>query len=146
MGKKESLQEKRQKMAEKRRRLRRRMRSCAQDILCSPNFRRSAAFCQHGRISVRSHSLMVAECSLQIRQKLLRLGIECRERELVRGALLHDYFLYDWHVKDKTHRLHGFFRIADPLNGWQFVKKDVFWQSFAAMGQRAVAVVPSAAE
>lgn len=25
----------------------------------------------------------------------------------------------------------GFFRIADPLNGWQFVKKDVFWQSFA---------------
>lgn len=40
----------------------------------------------------------------------------------------------------------GFFRIANPLNGWQIVKKDVFWQSFAAMGQRAVAVVPSAAE
>ena len=115
MGKKESLQEKRQKMAEKRRRLRRRMRSCAQDILCSPNFRRSAAFCQHGRISVRSHSLMVAECSLQIRQKLLLLGIECRERELVRGALLHDYFLYDWHVKDKTHRLHGFFHPGTAL-------------------------------
>ena len=51
----------------------------------------------------------------QIRQKLLRLGIECRERELVRGALLHDYFLYDWHVKDKTHRLHGFFHPGTAL-------------------------------
>ena len=27
---------------------------------------------------------------------------------LVRGALLHDYFLYDWHVKDKSRRFHGF--------------------------------------
>jgi uncharacterized protein len=30
------------------------------------------------------------------------------ERALVRGALLHDYFLYDWHVSDPSHRLHGF--------------------------------------
>jgi uncharacterized protein len=28
---------------------------------------------------------------------------------LIRGALLHDYFLYDWHVTDNSHRLHGFF-------------------------------------
>lgn len=72
-----------------------------------------------------------------------------------------NYFLdYTWMLPDGSEstpysNLHcvvvtgmenGFFRIADPLNGWQFVKKDVFWQSFAAMGQRAVAVVPSAAE
>ena len=25
-----------------------------------------------------------------------------------RGALLHDYFLYDWHDPDPSHRLHGF--------------------------------------
>ena len=30
------------------------------------------------------------------------------EEKLVRGALLHDYFLYDWHQKDPSHRLHGF--------------------------------------
>lgn len=30
-------------------------------------------------------------------------------RSLVRAALLHDYFLYDWHEKDNgSHRLHGF--------------------------------------
>ena len=27
---------------------------------------------------------------------------------LVRAALLHDYFLYDWHTPDPAHRLHGF--------------------------------------
>jgi uncharacterized protein len=26
----------------------------------------------------------------------------------VRGALLHDFFLYDWHIPDKTRRWHGF--------------------------------------
>ena len=31
------------------------------------------------------------------------------------GPVLHDYFLYDWHVKDKTHRLHGFFHPGTAL-------------------------------
>lgn len=31
------------------------------------------------------------------------------------GALLHDYFLYDWHVPDKSHRWHGFFHAGKAL-------------------------------
>lgn len=31
-----------------------------------------------------------------------------RRASLLRGALLHDYFLYDWHDPDPSHRLHGF--------------------------------------
>ena len=27
---------------------------------------------------------------------------------LLEGAFLHDLFLYDWHEKDKSHRLHGY--------------------------------------
>ncbi|MPN07787.1 hypothetical protein SDC9_155059 [bioreactor metagenome] len=27
---------------------------------------------------------------------------------MIRGALLHDFFLYDWHEKNQNHRLHGF--------------------------------------
>jgi uncharacterized protein len=27
---------------------------------------------------------------------------------LIRGALLHDYFLYDWHERNNEHRLHAF--------------------------------------
>ena len=40
-----------------------------------------------------------------------RFKIKCNRQDLVRGALLHDYFLYDWH--DDDHRglknLHGFY-------------------------------------
>ena len=39
------------------------------------------------------------------------LRIPCNERDLIRGALLHDYFLYDWHNKDREDYqiLHGFY-------------------------------------
>ena len=29
-------------------------------------------------------------------------------RSLIRGGLLHDYFLYDWHIYSKKHEWHGF--------------------------------------
>lgn len=32
------------------------------------------------------------------------------------------------------------YRIADPIRGWQLVDKETFWQSFDAMGRRAVTV------
>ena len=38
------------------------------------------------------------------------MKIRVHEKELIRGALLHDYFLYDWHQKYKPTRnvgLHG---------------------------------------
>ena len=60
---------------------------------------------QHGNTSVYEHSLKVADTSLRI-AKILRLKID--NYSLIRGALLHDYFLYDWHEKDKCHRWHGF--------------------------------------
>ncbi len=37
-----------------------------------------------------------------------RVGISVDRASLLRGALLHDYFLYDWHDPDPSHRLHGF--------------------------------------
>ena len=36
-------------------------------------------------------------------------------RALIRGALLHDYFLYDWHEADKSHRFHGFIHAGRAL-------------------------------
>lgn len=80
----------------------------AQDILDSRNFRRSGQYMQHGNVSVKRHCLSVAECSLLMGEKLKKLGICYQEREMVRGALLHDYFLYDWHDKTSHKRLHGF--------------------------------------
>ena len=67
---------------------------------------------QHGTVSVMEHSIAVAQCALEISEKL---PFSVREKELVRGALLHDYFLYDWHDKEVTWRnivrfyeMHGF--------------------------------------
>ncbi len=65
----------------------------------------SRNFIQHGSTSVYAHSIRVAYYSLSMADFL---HLRRNRRELVRGALLHDYFLYDWHEKDRTHNLHGF--------------------------------------
>lgn len=66
-------------------------------------------FTQHGETTVFEHCVAVAKYSLLIAYFLERtIRINVDKDSLVRGALLHDYFLYDWHVKDKSRRFHGF--------------------------------------
>lgn len=61
---------------------------------------------QHGNVSVFAHSLAVAAYSVKLAEKL---GIEYDRRSLIRGALLHDFFLYDWHkINNVGDGLHGF--------------------------------------
>lgn len=67
---------------------------------------------QHGHTSVFMHSVAVAYYSYRL-AKALRLSFH--EKELIRGALLHDYFLYDWHISDSAHKLHGFRHPATAL-------------------------------
>lgn len=69
-------------------------------------------FLQHGIISVYRHSVSVALLSLYIAEKL-RLNVD--KPSLVRGALLHDYFLYDWHERNGGHRWHGFIHAERAL-------------------------------
>lgn len=78
------------------------------DILDSDNFRKTREYIQHGNMTVNNHCINVAKYSLALSRKL---GIRCNQRELVRGALLHDYFLYDWHDKHRSDgkKLHGFY-------------------------------------
>ena len=76
------------------------------DILHSRNHKSTRKAIQHGNVSVRRHAINVARYSLLINEKL---GIKCNKRDLIRGALLHDYFLYDWHDPSrKREGLHGF--------------------------------------
>lgn len=65
-------------------------------------------FIQHGTMSVHAHVISVAHASLAMAGRLERLGVRIDRASLIRGALLHDYFLYDWHDPDPSHRLHGF--------------------------------------
>ena len=74
------------------------------DILSSRGMELEKGFFQHGMVTVYDHSVAVALMSLQL---AMLLHIHADRRSLVRGALLHDYFLYDWHVKEKGRPLHG---------------------------------------
>ena len=80
------------------------IREDAADILQSSNFRKTRQHVQHGTMTVNSHCMDVAKCSLSLSEKLAKLHIRCNRRELIRGALLHDYFLYDWHDKDQDRK------------------------------------------
>ena len=56
-------------------------------------------------MSVYAHSVLVAALCVMIARKL---RLKVNEKSLVRGALLHDYFLYDWHIPDKKRKQHAF--------------------------------------
>ena len=94
------------------------LKEYASDIIASENFRNTRNYIQHGSMPVYRHCMDVADQSIKI-SKLLR--VNCNERELIRGALLHDYFLYDWHDKyrDNYQRLHGFYHPGIALKNAQ---------------------------
>lgn len=63
-------------------------------------------YMQHGSVSTYEHSEAVAELSYRINK---RFRLHSDLNVLLTGAMLHDFYLYDWHRKDDgSHRLHGF--------------------------------------
>lgn len=106
-----------QERIERRNKIRELLKKHGHEILSSHSFIKSHGFIQHGDMSVYEHSINVAERALRINRFL---HIKCNERELVRGALLHDYFLYDWHKDGKEKgnihpKLHGFYHPGTAL-------------------------------
>ncbi len=77
----------------------------AADILQSANMLLSKSFIQHGSVSVYEHSVAVTVMCLRLAD---RFHISTDRRAMIRGALLHDYFLYDWHDGGRRHPPHGF--------------------------------------
>ena len=63
-------------------------------------------FIQHGDTTCLKHSVAVAYFSYRAAIHYGWMGF--RLFELVRGAILHDYFLYDWHDTTPKNGLHGF--------------------------------------
>ena len=66
---------------------------------------KTAFFIQHGNTSCLLHCIAVAYYCYRLAERFKAL--KGHENELVRGALLHDYFLYDWHIPDENRPLHG---------------------------------------
>ena len=58
----------------------------------------------HGRTNVYEHSYLVARLSYKI---CTILPIKLDIHSVVAGAMLHDFYLYDWHKLDPKHKWHG---------------------------------------
>ena len=74
------------------------------DILASDGMQSEKQFMQHGSVSTYEHSLSVAVMCLRLSH---HFHIHVNVRSLVRGTLLHDYYLYDWHTPHSGHDLHA---------------------------------------
>lgn len=83
------------------------------EVLAHASMQETKRFAHHAHTSVFAHSVAVAYVCVYL---ALKLHMRVDMRALVRGALLHDYFLYDWHAFDGgAHRLHGFFHAGRAL-------------------------------
>lgn len=72
----------------------------------NPHVQQMKEYTQHGSISTYEHCENVVNLSRKM-DKMLHLNAD--EDTLALGAMLHDFYLYDWHEKgDGSHRLHGF--------------------------------------
>lgn len=78
--------------------------SLAAPILASGKLEPLRQYIQHGTCTCYDHVMAVAKTALSM---AMHLPFRFKKDQLVRGALLHDYFLYDWHTV-KLDKLHGF--------------------------------------
>ena len=70
------------------------------------NVQKMKRYIQHGRISTYEHCENVAKLSYTIDRVF---SLRSNLKVLLFGAMLHDFYLYDWHSENHgAHRLHGF--------------------------------------
>ena len=77
--------------------------SCVEDLLKNPRIQSMSQYIHHSNVTCLDHSLHV---SYKAYRACKRLGLDYKSA--ARGALLHDFFLYDWHVHQTGRGLHGF--------------------------------------
>ncbi len=78
---------------------------CVRELMHHERVRSMSNYIQHNNIDCLEHCLFVSYYSYLLCRYF---GLDWRAA--ARGGLLHDFFLYDWHKKDKKNRrgLHGF--------------------------------------
>lgn len=84
-----------------------------------PDVQRMREYIQHGSVTTYQHCKNVALVSFWLNR---RLHLHADETSLAVGALLHDFYLYDWHTTGTFHGLrrlfemHGFSHPAMPAS------------------------------
>jgi len=71
----------------------------------SSRFRMMGQYIQHGKTTTLEHAENVAWVSFLVNEKM---HLNADEKELVESAMLHDFYLYDWHDGDPSRKRHGF--------------------------------------
>lgn len=87
------------------------MRTNYETLKNDPKVLKMKNYIQHGQTTTYEHCIHVAEVSKRMNR---RFHLNAKEEDLLLGALLHDFFLYDWHdltLKD----LHGLFHPRSAL-------------------------------
>lgn len=82
-----------------------RIRPILENLIAEGQLGKEAHYISHGTTTLLQHSIDVAEEALRIAD---RLHVHIDEEAMIRGALLHDYYLYDWHDSGKAPTWHGF--------------------------------------
>ena len=82
------------------------MEQILEDLKSDRRVRQMKKYVQHGRINTFEHCDHVARLSLRLNKKL---HLHANVPTLIKGAMLHDFYLYDWHAQDNgEHRWHGY--------------------------------------
>lgn len=76
-----------------------------QDMIHSEEFKEMKKYRHHIKGSLYDHSVKVAYLCFKHHS---RFGTKIDLKEFVRGALLHDYYLYDLHDESISHKFHWF--------------------------------------
>ena len=92
--------------------------TCGEDILRNLTMQSEQHYMQHGVTDCFTHSICVAYMALRV-ARFFSARIDVRS--LVRGCLLHDYFLYDWHEKEDAPKFHTF---RHPIIALQNAERD----------------------
>lgn len=82
-----------------------RMHQLLRGVADDPHAMEMQQFIQHGTVTTYEHCLRVARIAYWLN---LRFHCRAREASLLRGAFLHDFYLYDWHACRDITRWHGF--------------------------------------
>lgn len=105
-----------------------RMNELLRGIADDPRALEMRQYIQHGCVTTYEHCMRVTRIAYWLN---CRLHCGADEESLVRGAFLHDFYLYDWHhCKDIT-RWHGFMhpmiasRNADAVFGLNDTERDI---------------------
>lgn len=84
---------------------------CVNDLIKHEKVIQMQNYIQHGTVTCLEHSLHVSYYSYLICKKL-----KLNYKAAARAGLLHDLFLYDWHIVKKNNKLHGFTHPKIALN------------------------------